>query len=84
MGGAESGRQRALQFDGVDGEDLLSAGQAGALQRTGADATRLPMTATLSPGPYVGGIDRRPPTRRHPATHQARLVERDVVQDFHA
>ena len=83
VGRAERGGQVTLELDGVDGEDHLGTGEAGALHGGGADATDADHGHVVA-GPHVRRVDRRAPAGGDAAADQAGLVERDVVEDLHA
>src|SRR6266568_8629848 len=78
VGRAELHRLLALVLQRVDGDDVLRAGIAGALDRVDADAVDRDSVA----GGDVRGVDRRAPPGRHAAADQHGLVKRQVVVDL--
>ena len=83
MGGAELHGLLPLVLDRVDGEDVLGAGQPGALDRVGADAADADHDDGVA-GLHVGRVDGGAPSGDHAAAEQAGLVERDVLVDLDA
>src|SRR6202034_3538011 len=80
--GAEGRGQVALELHRVDGEDHFGAGDAGTLHGGGPDAADADHGHVVT-GLHARRVDRRAPAGGDPATDEAGLVERDVVEDLH-
>ena len=70
-----------LRLDRLDDDDLLRAGQSGALDRSAADATEADDDDRVA-GSHVSGVNGGPPSGGDTAPEQTGARQRDVVVDL--